>query len=999
MDQHISKSDINNPGSIRLTFKNTREYPSLEGTGYNWKDQKRLYSPRGLLGRLSRWSTSGVHKFGYVFTHRGLYERASRYVDNSKSAIDHGVDEGFFLHELDAFPGRRIHAGFLAHDQTADRVTALKGLWTSHPLDEILRANLVTRDVKLDRLQATSSSKSDRPDMQELVSDLDHVNFDVAYVETDEQVPGVEGTVWEQRKTDSGLFLQIDLRNEDFAIGIAHYAFHLSKDVLRSQPRPVRDLAWSVLHSTTLKGYNIHFKRFDKLVQAIQARSVEAYSRNVFEVEDLHNLPPLTMVFYSDHIDPMVKSSRDNPPDNLIARRIFYDKLYEIFLKQVSSFVGIGKRSYNFILAINHSGLGLLYDIETGKARNPLTGKPLKNKTVLFNSLVDRVMIDVSLELRRKHPKLLFSSCTRLADVIVGDQKYKADHKTGNLVPWEADEEKGLAVRLKAIHGGLYPQSHIVIADDPMSEIAARTWIDQHSGLDRRMLLRKPYYEWLEQAGSHIRDVVRKLNDDFLPNKCEEVGPVDPSLTNTSASTRTGPSENTHLSFEGLILPPPDYVPGPMAEVKERGNAVRESNLDKAIVGKTTSTTASIAERPRSLIPTRWAKNGFLFQNKRGNVQERAVLDLGGVNLVFYANNAELRHDLDGVEAYKAAEQGDGKYLAKLILKGADINASVGSFETALAVACNRGHYEIVQMLLDNKADANLLGSRFGNRSPLAYACEKNHLRIAQLLLRNGAKVDDDDKSIFGSPLELACINGHHQIVQLLLDNGAAFAKASRSTLAPLAFASGAGRAGVVRLLLDRGADVNASEGSADTALVTACLRGDMDIVNQLLSRQAQVNALSEDHRSPLAVACERGHDAIVQRLLDAGANVHTPIERIANAEIKKKLIRAGADADKQVTGLAKKQPRQGPEERLHKTIRPDAKASRYKEITPRLGAPPPSCGCFLCNLEQGLHENIAKVRYLGGDGHLALLGPKGISKSAKRMSEESTRAHQSGGF
>lgn len=58
--------------------------------------------------------------------------------------------------------------------------------------------------------------------------------------------------------------------------------------------------------------------------------------------------------------------------------------------------------------------------------------------------------------------------------------------------------------------------------NDPTAEVAARTWIDQYSSLDRRELLEKPYYEWLS-AEADVNCAVRELNNgEFLPNACEE---------------------------------------------------------------------------------------------------------------------------------------------------------------------------------------------------------------------------------------------------------------------------------------------------------------------------------------------------------------------------------------------------------------------------------------------------------------------------------------------
>lgn len=109
-------------------------------------------------------------------------------------------------------------------------------------------------------------------------------------------------------------------------------------------------------------------------------------------------------------------------------------------------------------------------------------------------------MIDVALELKREIPGLVLSSCTRLPDVITPDgTRYGTRYDTGSLEPWPTGE-MGISKQIRAIHGGLYPQSNLVVADDPAAEVAARTWIDQKSRLDRSHLLQKPYYEWLRPS-------------------------------------------------------------------------------------------------------------------------------------------------------------------------------------------------------------------------------------------------------------------------------------------------------------------------------------------------------------------------------------------------------------------------------------------------------------------------------------------------------------------
>ncbi|KAJ6019736.1 hypothetical protein N7522_000444 [Penicillium canescens] len=489
--------------AARGVFKHHREYPRLP-EGYTWETQRQRYCPRDLHIKSLSGQSELKHKFGYVFCHRGLYERALGILDNSAGAIENGINQGFFLHEVDAFLLEKLDKAFVAHDKSPQRVTSKKEVWDSYSFHEIITTPLVTRRVNM----AT-------PD------------FASSYLQTDEKVLGLINTLWEEKLRPVGRTLQIDLRDEDFARGIPYYSFHIAKvpfQFAQSQGAH-KTLVWSMFQSTILKGYNEKFVSFDHLHDEIRRNSRETYGRNYFDLRHLHMLPPLIMVFYAD---PLIKlAGKTKPKERHGNDRKSYEHLYDIFLEQVKSFIRIGPNSYNFILEIVHSGLGLGYDrTKPLDATNPLDGEPLIKPEVVFESRVDRVMIDVSLALRKEYPDLLFSSCTRLPDVITSTGKYKAKFQTSRLVPLQEGEE-GLATKIRAMHGGLYPQSHLVVADDPMAEIAARTWIDEESGLDRSDLLTIPYYKWLAKAKR--KDIVAAMEKltkhDFLPNRVEDAVP------------------------------------------------------------------------------------------------------------------------------------------------------------------------------------------------------------------------------------------------------------------------------------------------------------------------------------------------------------------------------------------------------------------------------------------------------------------------------------------
>jgi ankyrin repeat protein len=89
---------------------------------------------------------------------------------------------------------------------------------------------------------------------------------------------------------------------------------------------------------------------------------------------------------------------------------------------------------------------------------------------------------------------------------------------------------------------------------------------------------------------------------------------------------------------------------------------------------------------------------------------------------------------------------------------------------TPLIAAAGAGHAEIVNLLLDSKADPNLASE--GDGSPLIAAAAKGHLEIVRLLLDRGA---DIDRVVPGdeNPLIQASGNGHLDVVRLLVSRGA----------------------------------------------------------------------------------------------------------------------------------------------------------------------------------------------------------------------------------
>jgi ankyrin repeat protein len=210
-----------------------------------------------------------------------------------------------------------------------------------------------------------------------------------------------------------------------------------------------------------------------------------------------------------------------------------------------------------------------------------------------------------------------------------------------------------------------------------------------------------------------------------------------------------------------------------------------------------------------------------------------------------------------------------------LLEKGADVNAQVEWYGTALQAASAEGHVQIVQRLLNKGANINAQGGRYG--TSLQAASAEGHVQIVQQLLDKGADVNAQGGR-YGTALyalHAASAEGHDQIVQRLLDKGASVnAQGGREYGTALHAASARGHDRVVRQLLENGADVNGHGGREyGTALQAASDRGHVQIVQQLRDKGADVNVQGGGYGTTLLAeqaASVRGHDQVAQRLKSA---------------------------------------------------------------------------------------------------------------------------------
>jgi ankyrin repeat protein len=217
-----------------------------------------------------------------------------------------------------------------------------------------------------------------------------------------------------------------------------------------------------------------------------------------------------------------------------------------------------------------------------------------------------------------------------------------------------------------------------------------------------------------------------------------------------------------------------------------------------------------------------WRKTSVMTDMHRVTAQKTELVDNAKGSWLLCA---VIQGDLETVKTILSFKKDDK--LSPLI----DVNRMNKHGRTALHLAIQYGHADIVTYLLDHGADIN--------------------------------KKENDD--IIGStPHEMAILTGRLDILKLLLDRGVA------TETTDLYLAAKYGHLSILLELLSRG--VSLAEGGA-FALVGATENGHLDIVKELLNRGVDPN--SYPMRPPLLMAVKKGHDDIVTELLNHGADFH----------------------------------------------------------------------------------------------------------------------------
>jgi ankyrin repeat protein len=166
----------------------------------------------------------------------------------------------------------------------------------------------------------------------------------------------------------------------------------------------------------------------------------------------------------------------------------------------------------------------------------------------------------------------------------------------------------------------------------------------------------------------------------------------------------------------------------------------------------------------------------------------------------------EQTNNLGDTPLHAAAKEGQIKMISRLLRdNGVRADTKNARLQTALFIACDRGHLDAAQLLFAQGANLTTMDS-FGNHA-IHVAAKNGHVDVIRWLLGLGINPDIQTESSVGvTPLQLAVSFRHEAVVGELLRAGSSPEGKTDGGMTPLMSAADAGSLNIVKRLLKAGA-------------------------------------------------------------------------------------------------------------------------------------------------------------------------------------------------
>ncbi len=220
-----------------------------------------------------------------------------------------------------------------------------------------------------------------------------------------------------------------------------------------------------------------------------------------------------------------------------------------------------------------------------------------------------------------------------------------------------------------------------------------------------------------------------------------------------------------------------------------------------------------------------------------------------------------------GTPAIAAAAHGHWELLQVLVDAKADVHVAMAGGHTALSHAARQGHCDAVGLLLGAKADADAPLPRREGHTPMYAAAMLGHVGVLVLLAHSKAGVNYAPLG-GGTPVFVAAQHGHHEAVEALVRAKADVNMSTRGGRreTPMCAAARGGHHRCVEALARARADVNAAARhgcGSDAPVLLAASRADAATLAALAAAKADLDVARADpmvlglHHTPACVLAE----------------------------------------------------------------------------------------------------------------------------------------------
>ncbi|KAI1362879.1 ankyrin repeat-containing domain protein [Xylaria arbuscula] len=267
-------------------------------------------------------------------------------------------------------------------------------------------------------------------------------------------------------------------------------------------------------------------------------------------------------------------------------------------------------------------------------------------------------------------------------------------------------------------------------------------------------------------------------------------------------------------------------------------------------------------------------QNGFTLIHVAaddGTLDTFKLLHENGADILLVGENGETALHL-------AAANSDGYEILRYLLEqGVDLEADCERYGTPLMAAVRNGPLA-TRLLLERGARVNAISKSCVTHNALQAAADRGSSDIVRILLEAGADANIRGGSS-GSALCAAVMSGDQDSVMLLLDKEENINYAEGPKGSALEIAMSHQLLEIAELFFQRDVDVNtigrAKYGTGmGTPLIAAVDVGEIIAIEKLLELHADVNLFPTGGESPVQIAVRKGRQNIVEILVKNGAKL-----------------------------------------------------------------------------------------------------------------------------